>query len=249
MINKKIIISFLLLSFFLILSLNGILAYTLKFPLCSPPIINNSCINYTIAQAVTNAPSAIMYFGQDGNLYLTNDTLIQYTVINNITYPTYQTINTTNITYIYNYNATNGSVINVTIYQNITANETYLRQWLASINFSNASSNISSLFNISGYNRAEAEAAFAFKSELTNLQNGVSNTFATKVEMNNLDAKYAALLIGQNGTVTNFTALAEKIENNTSGEFSITWEIIIIINSILAVCIILFLVRSMMSGD
>jgi len=227
MINKKIIINLLLLNFLLILSLNGVLSYTLKFPLCnSSSTINDSCINYITATAITNAPQAIMFLGQDGNIYLTNDTQIAYTIVNNITNIT------NNITNNYYYNATNGS--DIIVVHNITANETYLKSWINSLN-------ITSIFNFSGYNKSEIDVLLASKIDTTSLQTALAN-YATQTQLNNLN-----IVLNPNGTPINFTALQEYYENK-DGDFSMTWKIIIIINCFLIVILILLIAKTIMTG-
>ena len=248
MINKKIgilLFSCMLLS--LLLSVNFILGYTIKIPVCNSTINNsnntNSCINYTTVSAVTNAPPAMIYLGQDGNLYLTNDTSMNFSNNYNATFITYQVTNITNVTYIYSYNATNGSTINVTILQNVTANETYLRQWIASLN-------ISSFFNYTGYNKSDADSIFASKSDLNNIQNSLG--LATKIDLNSFEARLSPLLslnVINNGTTINLTALADHVENTKGDDFNMFWKVIVIINIVLVVIVMLVLIRNIMSGQ
>jgi hypothetical protein len=225
MITKKIIYSLFFLAFFLIM-LNGILAYTLQISLCNPPTINESCINYTSISPVTNAPvNGIMYW-KDGYLYLTNETPINYTINNNY--------NVTNITFqitnITTYNLSNGS--SLTIIQNITANDSIIQNWVNS-----------KLSNITVYNRSDANTTFAFRTELTDLINTLSS-YATKNDLTNFDAKYGYLLAinssGINGTI--------NLNETGNEEFSLTWKVIVIIDCILTIILIIFIVRSMMSG-
>ena len=185
----------------------------------------------------------MIYLGQDGNLYLTNDTSMNFSNNYNATFITYQVTNITNVTYIYSYNATNGSTINVTILQNVTANETYLRQWIASLN-------ISSFFNYTGYNKSDADSIFASKSDLNNIQNSLG--LATKIDLNTFEAKLNPLLslnVINNGTTINLTALADHVENTKGDDFNMFWKVIVIINIVLVVIVMLVLIRNIMSGQ
>jgi hypothetical protein len=217
MIHKKILLSLFFFASFLIV-LNGVMAYSFQFPLCNPPIINNSCINYTAVAAITNAPINSVMYWRDGYLYLTNETAIVYntTHITNITY--------TNVSYFYN--ISNGS--SVTVIQNITANESIVREWLvAKLN--------STFYNMTFYNRTEADGLFAFKSEISE----VRNRFVGYVTTADLDTRYGYLLsinsTGINGSV-NLSDIAD------SG-FTTTWKVIVIINSIMIVILVIGLVR------
>jgi hypothetical protein len=238
MINKKIILGSLLLSLFLILSLNGILAYTYKFQLCNPPTINDSCINYSSVSPVTNAPiNGIMYW-KDGSLYLTNETPLNY----NYTYVTY---NVTNVTYVTNsYNLTNGTNVTIIQIQNITANDTLVQQWLSSLNISNSS--VFNWSNLGIYTKNETQAAL--NAELSSVQTLLAN-YATKADLdalnNALNAKYGYLL-AINSTGINGTINLNEINNG--GGFDMTWKVIIIIIGVLVFILIIMFVRSMMSG-
>jgi hypothetical protein len=229
MVNKKIILSLFFFGLFLSV-LNGIIAYTYQIPLCSSTI-NSSCINFTSVGAITNGPINGIMFWKDGYLYLTNDTLTNYTS------NTYITYNITNITYVTNsYNLTNGS--NITIIQNITANDTLVQQWISSLNLSN---NWSSL---GIYTKNETQAAL--NAELSSVQSLLAN-YATKADLdalnNALNIKYGYLL-AINSTGINGTINLNEINNGT--EFSMTWKVIIVINCILIVILIIFIVRNMM---
>lgn len=223
----KKVINLLFLFLLIITGLTGTLAYTLKFPLCNSTV-NDSCINYTSVSPITNAPKAIMYWDESGNLYLTNDTPTVY--INNYTYLQY--VNLTNITYqvtnitnLY-YNASNGS--NIILSVNVTANETFVREWLVNLysNFSNI------------YNRSEIENRFAFKDDLNGIRNIFNNyTLTVDTKVDNLYSNISSL---------NITRMNEFMDDN--GSFSTTWKVIVIINCILMVAIILFLIRNMMEG-
>lgn len=222
MITKKIILSLFFFTLFLTI-LNGVLAYTLQIPLCTPSI-NTNCINYTSVSPITNIPLNGIMFWKDGYLYLTNETAINYTVINN----NYTYINNgTNITYYitnvttYSYNLTNGS--NLIIIQNITANESIVRDW------------VNSKFNTTFYNKSDAEITFAFKTELNELKNTLSS-YAVKTDLD----KYGYLLaINASGI--------DELNLNENDSLSMIWKVIIIINCILIVIIILFIIKSMMS--
>lgn len=233
MINKKIILSSLFFMFFLVIILNGIMAYTFQIPLCNSSI-NSSCINLTSVASITNAPINGIMFWKDGNLYLTNDTSFNYTVYNNTVYNvtniTYQTINAT-----YIYNITNGS--NVTIIQNITANDSIIRDWI------NSKLN-NTFFNGSIYNKSDAEITFALKTELNELKTSIAN-YATKNEMTSLDSKYAYLL-AINGSGLNGSININELSNDNG--ISTTWMVIIIINCVLTVILIIVMIR-IMSGQ
>lgn len=247
MINKTII-GILLLSF-LLLFVTSISAYTIRIPVCnSNSTINDTCLNYSYVGAVTNAPKAIMYLGDDGNLYLTNDTQIQYTMYNNYTNYTniYNVTNVTNITHVSNYyvyNFTNGTASNITIVQNFTANDSIIRAWVSSLNLS--------IFNSTMYNKSEADSIFAFKGDLSNIQNALAN-YATKQDILLLDSKIAqssASILnfsGINGSI-NLKALQEHVDNNT-GDFNMTWKVVIVINCILLLLVIAMIAKLMMSG-
>jgi hypothetical protein len=221
-----------------------VFGYTIKIPVCTSNLTAD-CINYTHVSAITNAPRAIMYLGEDGNLYLTNDTQIQYTIVNNYTTTNYTTVyNVTNVSQFYNvtnyysYNLTNGS--NMTIIQNITANDSVIKEYLEKFNLS--------LFNGTIYNKTEADSVFAFKGDLSNIQ----NSMATKAELGMIDNKYSPLLAlsfaGPNGSLINLTSLSQKVDENTDSGFSITWKVIIVINCILLLLIIVMIAKMMMSG-
>lgn len=217
MITKKIISSL----FFFVLLLTiiiGISAYTFQIPICNSTI-NNSCINITSISPITNAPNGIMFW-KDGYLYLTNDTATNYTIYN---------ITNTNITYqniTYFYNISNGS--SLTIIQNITANESIIRDWI------NSKLN-STFYNNSFYNRSDADITFAFKTEFNNLKNSLS-TYAMKTDLD----KYGYLLtINASGI--------DAINVNENGGLSTTWIVIIIINCVLTVVLMLFIIKMMMS--
>lgn len=244
MINKTIF-SILLLSF-LLLFVTSISAYTIKIPVCtSSSTINDTCLNYSYVGAITNAPKAIMYLGDDGNLYLTNDTQVQYTIVNNYTNYT-NVYNVTNVTQLvsnyYSYNLTNGS--NITIFQNFTANDSIIRTWISSLNLS--------IFNNTIYNKSDADSIFAFKGDLVNLQNALAN-YATKNDISILDSKITQSslsslnLSGINGSI-NLKAIQDHIDNST-GDFSMTWKVIIIINCVLIVILILLIAKNMIAGE
>lgn len=241
MINKKIIVSLLLLSFLLIFSLNGILAYSYKLQICNPPILNTSCIDSTSVLPITNAPSAIMFIGPDGNLYITNDTPIQYG--NNITNVT--NIYVTNVTYTnvtYSYNLSNGT--NITIIQNITANDTLVQQWLSSLNLSSLNSSVFNWSSLGIYTKNDTDNAL--NTELTSVQNLLTN-YASKNDLTTLDSKYKYLLAispsGINGSV-DLTGLV----NGNSGDFSMTWKVIIIIDIIITILLMIVLIKGMMGA-
>ena len=221
---------------FLLLFISGTLGYSIKIPVCNSTL-NDSCITYSNVAAIASAPLASMYLGADGNIYLTNDTLSNYTIYSPVFY-NYTNI-TQNITYYYSYNLTNGS--NLTIYQNVTANDTMLRTWIATLNLT---------FNQSGYNRTEADSLFASKIDLANLQNALVN-YASKNDLNTLNAKFSPLLYinftGTNGSSINLKAIQDHVDNST-GDFNMTWKVIIIINCFLVVVVILLVARSMMAG-
>lgn len=238
----KNLIKVLITCFLLVFLMTQVSAYTVQIPVCNASI-STSCVNITYVGAITNAPRAIMYLGSDGNLYLTNDTTIQYTIVNNYTSPTYYNITnitTQNVTNYYSYNLTNGS--NLTIIQNFTANDSIIQAWVNNLNLSNVA--VLTMFNRTYYTKIDSNSIFASKNDLTALQN-VLTSYATKGEINNLDIKYTPLLAGPNGTVANYTALVEKIENN-SGGFSLTWKIILIINGILTLLLLIMVVKNMM---
>jgi hypothetical protein len=242
MITNKIILNIFLLSFFLILSLNVISiptsAYTFQIPLCNSTV-NTSCINLNTITPVTNAPiNGIMYW-RDGNLYLTNDTVINYTIINNITNITYQN-NITNITYqttnvtTYVYNISNGS--SLIVYQNITANDSIIRDWINSK--LNSSFSNTSLLNF--YNKTDAEITFALKTELIELRSNLVN-YATKADVD----KYGRLLVIDTSGLNETLNLQELVDNNG---LSMTWMIIIIVNCVLVVVLMIAVVKLMMNG-
>jgi hypothetical protein len=227
MITKKTILSIFFFAFLLaILNTIPISAYTFQIPLCNPPIMNTSCINYTSVSPITNAPVNGIMYSKDGYLYLTNETPVNYTIYNNYTNITY---NVTNVT-IYSYNISNGS--SLTIIQNITANDSIIRDW------------INSKFNTTIYNKSEANDTFAFRIELNELRNNLVN-YAAKTDLNVLDSKYNYLL-AINATGINGTISLNDL-NNKDG-LSMTWKIIIIINCLLIVILIFVVIKNMMSG-
>lgn len=222
MLTKKTILSIFFLALFLV-TLNGVIAYTLQIPLCNATT-NTSCINSTSVAPVINNSNGI-YF-RDGFLYLTNDTNITH----NITYVTY---NVTNIT-VYSYNISNGSTLN--IYQNVTGNDTIIRDWV------NAKLN-ATLFNMSFYNKTDADINFAFKTELAALRTEITNAltaYSTKVD---LDTRYGPLLT-LNSSALNQTAIDDLNED----KFTLTWKIVLIIDCVLTVLLLIGLMRLTMSG-
>lgn len=235
MISKKILISLLFFTFFLAMTLNGIVAYTFQIPLCNSSSLDDTCINFTSTSSITNAPINGIMFWRDGYLYLTNDTSINYTVYNNtvynITNVTYQTINAT-----YIYNISNGSTL--TIIQNVTVNESIIKDFI------NSKLN-NSFFNGSFYNKSETDSIFALKTEINDLKNQFAN-YASKNDITSLDAKYGYLLAinasGINGSSINLNELSQD------NGLSMTWKVIIIINSIFILVLIIVMIKGMMSG-
>jgi hypothetical protein len=221
MITKKILLGLFFFGLFLLM-LNGIFAYTYQIPLCNSSI-NDSCLNFTSVGPITDGPINGIIFWKDGYLYLTNETIINHTInYYNMTNVTYQNI--TNVTTNYYYNISNGS--SLTIIQNVTANDSLIKEWM------------NSKMNLSFYNKSDAEITFAFKTELNELKNTLSS-YAAKTELD----KYGYLLAINASDVINGT-----IGNKNDINFNLTWEVIIIINCILTVILIIFIIRSMMSG-
>jgi len=229
--NTKTILSLFFFFIFSSILLSGISAYTFQLPLCNATI-NTSCINYTSVGAITNAPiNGIMFF-RDGNLYLTNDTIINYTVTNNITVNNI----TQNITHIYNYNATNGS--SITVVQNITANESIIRDWVAA--------KLTTTFsNITFYNRSDADITFAFKSDVTNLRTEITNMLLNYPSITDMNNKYGYLLVinttGVNGTI--------QLTEDMGDGMSTTWKVIVIINCVLIVLLMIIIIKMMSDNN
>lgn len=196
-------------------------AYSIKINTCNATV-NISCLNISTVPAITTAQYAYMYLGSDGNIYLTNDTAYVYTNMSyfNVTYFNITYTNYTNITYVYN--LTNGSTLQVV--QNFTANDSAIEVWLTGTNF-----------RATFYNKTQADNLFALKSD-----------YATKAELNVVDAKYAAAVltttfITDNGTVINSTYIANHVYNE--GDFSIIWKIMIIASLILIILLFFFIMR------
>lgn len=195
-------------------------------PLCNSTT-NSSCINYTSVSPITTAPMNGIIFVRDGYLYLTNDTLINYTTINNISY--YIT-NITNITYVYN--ISNGS--NLTIIQNITANDSIIRDWV------NSKLN-SSFLNSSYYIKNETDIKFVFRTELDELKNTLT-TYSTK---NDLNTRYGYLLAINASSVTGSINLDNLNEDNG---FTMVWKVILIIDCVLTVLLMIGLLKMSMDN-
>lgn len=200
MLKKEVLFfSVLLFSIFLVQ------AYTLKIPLCNSTI-NTSCLNYTFSDSIDTTYLVAMFF-KDGYLYISNNSSPNYniTIINvtNNTYPTYS----------YAYTVSSGA--SMTVYQNITTNDSFVESWLLR-NYGN----YQNLWN-SSYTRNEADLRFVNLSYLTN--------FVTRNEINNI-------------TSINLTQLNEHLNKEDtfwSGEnFSTAWRIIIIIIGVLELILI-----------
>jgi hypothetical protein len=227
--NTKIILS---VFFFFIVSLtllNGISAYTFKIPVCNDTV-NTSCINYTAITPITNAPINSVMFFRDGNLYLTNDTTFTYTIVNNITNITQ------NITNIYSYNATNGS--DITVVQNITANESIIRDWVVT--------KLTTTFsNMTFYNKSEADNLFAFKTEMNNVKTEITNMLLSYPSITDMNNKYGYLLVintsGANGTI--------QLTEDVGSGMGMTWKVIIIINIVISVLLMIVIVKIMMDNN
>jgi hypothetical protein len=228
MIKKTILNLFFFVLFLTILNGIGLVsAYSFQIPICNPPSINISCIELTSIPSITTAPlNGIMYW-KDGYLYLTNETVISYGSINN-TY-TYNNTIYTNVSYFYSYNLTNGSTLIIT--QNVTANDSIIRDWV------NNKINVT-LNNITYYNKNEADAKFVFRTEFDELK----NTLSTYSTISNLDSRYGYLLAINGSGIVNGT-----INSGNEGNFSTIWKVIIIILCVLVVILLFAIIRIMTS--
>lgn len=205
---------------FLLILITSVTAYSYKIPVCNATSYNNSCLNVTSVGAITNAPNSMIYY-QDGNIYLTNDTIPNIHAIYN-----YTMINVTNISYN---NITMINFTNISYYNGTILNYTY--------NYSYGSSNT--------INKSEFDNIYANQSQLTNLINSLPTTYSTKTDLINLEARITNLNSISNLSSLNMTRINEHLD---SGDFSGSWKIAIVIEGILIVLLILFAMRMSMSG-
>jgi hypothetical protein len=230
--------------FLIVFLIASVTAYSYQIPACNSTL-NSSCIPITSVSSITNAPRAIIYY-QDGNLYITNDTIQNFTNITqvyyyNVTNVTQYTQQVTNITYVsYYINNSNGS--SYTFQQNITLDNTYVR---------NLFNDLYSSTNFSRYyNRTEVDSLYsscATQGQLTNVFNTIG-TCATKAELINFDTRLANLnnINSMNWSSFNLTRMNEYMDND--GGFSTTWKIVIVIEGVIIVLLLIFVARTMMGG-
>jgi len=217
MITKKIILNLFFFVFILTI-INAVSAYSFQVPVCNSTI-NDSCINFVSTAPITTAPTNGLVYWKDGYLYFTNETPIDS--INNTYIYTYNNTIYTGVSY----NISNGSTI--TIIQNITANDTIIRNW------------VYSQLNSTFYNKSEADIAFVPRTEFNPLRDSLPTTYVTITDLN---SKYSYLLAINGSEIINGT-----ISSGDGEKLTITWKIIIIINCVLIVILLIAIIKIMMA--
>jgi hypothetical protein len=211
-------------------------AYSYKIPICT--IANSTDCVYTFTTTgVTGNPALVFY--QDGHLYVTNESGFNFSEnnyynITNITYINASYFNITNIT-TYHINNSNGSSF---IFQNnITLNKSYVKEL-----FDELYNNTSNF-----YNKTQSDSLYATQVQFNGLLNNVA-TLATKGELVNLETRLNVNDLNNiNWSSFNLTKINEYIDND--GGFNITWKTIIVIEGIIIILLLLFVIKTMMSGD
>lgn len=248
---KKAYLYISILSFLLVIvTIGEISAYSYQIPVCNSTNISNvsntnvSCVPIIGVSSITNAPQAMIYY-QNGNLYITNETGINYTIIYNSSlapihfnnYTNMSVQNITNITY-YTYMINNSNGSSYTFQQNISLNNDYVRslfnQLYSDTNFSKF------------YNRTEMDTLLSsqLSAQLTTLTNNLGS-YATKGELVNLDLKMANVNT-INWTSFNLTRINEYMDNG--GDFNITWKVVVIFEGVVILLLLIFVAKTMMSG-
>lgn len=240
MMTKPIyVLSLIILSLVLIANIS---AYTLKLPVCNDGIVNTSCVNVSDATGTSNTGTPAVIFYQNGNLYVSNDIPLNYTITyvnnnwtnyTNLTQVTQQITNVTYVTYIIN--NSNGS--SFVFQQNYSINNSYIHSLFNEVY---ASSNYSNF-----YNRTDSDSRFATKGELPNL--------AAYLTRGDFEARWATLanlntLNNLNLTSLNISRINEHLDNGGSGDFNMTWKIIIGVIGIIVLGMAIMMIKSMMDN-
>lgn len=215
----------LLLFSILLLTIIYVSAYSIQIPVCNNNLTLN-CINYSNVTSINNASHAVLFVGEDGNLYLTNETPPYVATIYN-----YTSYNVTNVTYHY-YNTSNGSI---SVYYNVTANETQVKEWLEKL--------YKNLSNI--YNKTDVEEVFVNKSLFNESYHELKNITTHLYDyINNVNM---TLVNNQMGNISfNVSEINDFLEDNS--KFTLFWKFVIIINIFLLMVVIAMLIRMVSSG-